>query len=56
MKDERSDAFLEESHLALAGRVREFGEKFLRVGTEDERDPAQEFKQLHFSSSTSRTG
>jgi len=46
MKDERSDAFLEESHLALARRVREFGEKFLRVGTEDERDPAGRTREV----------
>jgi acyl-CoA dehydrogenase len=31
--------FLEERHEALAERVREFGEKFLRAGAEDERDP-----------------
>ncbi len=33
------DPFLQERHLALAERVREFGEKFLRAGAEDERDP-----------------
>jgi acyl-CoA dehydrogenase len=35
----RKDPFFEEAHLALGERVREFGEKFLRTGAEDERDP-----------------
>jgi acyl-CoA dehydrogenase len=46
VKDERNDPFLEESHLALAGRVREFGEKFLRAGAEDERDPAGRTREV----------
>jgi len=33
------DPFLEERHQALAQKVRDFGEKFLRAGAEDEHDP-----------------
>jgi acyl-CoA dehydrogenase len=33
------DPFLDERHKALAARVRDFGEKFLRAGAEDENDP-----------------
>jgi acyl-CoA dehydrogenase len=46
VNDERNDPFLEESHLALADRVREFGEKFLRAGAEDERDPAGRTREV----------
>lgn len=40
------DPFLESRHEALADRVREFGEKFLRAGAEDERDPAGRTREV----------
>ena len=40
------DPFLEKKHLALAERVREFGDKWLRASAQDESDPAGRTRRI----------